>query len=1247
VQTGPNDKPIVKKAKHKKGSLAGLSGSASAKAGVRGSDVPRVGKSEVKDTKSAADLNRAQPTVRRELKRIRAGQSKAERQAAAINRASRGKTLTVKTNGGGIKDAAAKVIHTVYPQGHKGGGKAQGSAVAAVPMVSTGGPARRARNIGFAIADDTLHGRADTIKNTVKSVPQIAAGTVGAVGSIANDTLHGRATTLKALPGAAAKDYERRYGASNKSQIRQIQREGIASDISDAAAVVGGTGAAVGRGLSKVADAGVLGKAAEKVATEPRPKLRVTSGEGGAKAQPKSGNLFVAAGQHARDKARGRKLAKQIERHNATGTPIKGIVPEGPGEVVRRSRRRQQFDQRKGVADRVSRGYIKLKNEQDREVRSGIEAERAKLRKATPKAHRQTAADVEQLALEGHINFDDAARTRALLQARRAQIIKHRGTGPGARKVPLLRKATNDDLARVDRVLSAIDTHPDQVLSPALREFHAKQVERHHRLRAEDQIIDTTTADVRRYMPLARTIGEAEPFQAKLARIEEKHANGDFGQGAAATTKANDLVDRARHQFVARMKAKAIEHGVAEPVYVLHRPRPTAGFGDYAAGGSHAVAGPKKTSYKLFDTGTQDVTPAAYTQGVAKTIKRNVNWNTVSDVLERNAASWSRGASGGGRKIEALRKEIDARGLDERDWAVVDLGVYRKRLESATEGRGDDLVHSGEAGVHDALTKATYDLKGAESEFARTNRRFVVVPRAVANELRDMAKPAGTIRRGLQKAQGLQSRVLLNYNPTFVPVQVVANTPLALFAMRGNVKDLVAAQRWYKRLDPGSRDSLNEFLGLSAAQSANMSPRMGAASPDNRLVRGYQALADSDRAQAAKHSRWNPLNINPLLDDKQNAFFRKAVFYNEAKRQAARNMSKSARAIELEAKPLMDILKMPAGEEKIRLLRQAEPQFERIAEHTDEWLGNYLRYTARERQYLKTALLFYGFLRWSTKFTFYTLPVKHPLATVLLAKLGQLQNEEVIDLLSMQAVKESDGQVSKQDAENELRGGGFSDAFGRVYITSGGKLKSIDLARVNPFTSAITDAMSGGFRALPGLLSPALQASFDLAYGRSAFQDRPLVLDGSPVQHAKDITAGGAARYLLRTEARTAAPVRIADNVLNPGAQSDDSLPVLGDRPRVYKTDKGKANAATRLAQKGPAGQRLANELIPLRSKPDNTPTGIAIAAETKKPKSKTSSAAGAGISKAELDSLVREAQQTGPEISKAELDQLLREQGR
>jgi hypothetical protein len=443
----------------------------------------------------------------------------------------------------------------------------------------------------------------------------------------------------------------------------------------------------------------------------------------------------------------------------------------------------------------------------------------------------------------------------------------------------------------------------------------------------------------------------------------------------------------------------------------------------------------------------------------------------------------------------------------------------------------------------------------------------------------------------------------LNLNPTFVPVQAVSNTPLAVFAMKGHVERLITGQLWYRKLDPDSREVVDEYLGVSAGHAANETPRYGAAA-DNGLVRFYRALADSDRAQKLKGSRLNFMQWNPRMDDAQNSFFRRAVFYDEARRQARSNMEKNMRSVIGDAKPLIEILAMAPGPKKMEALRAAEPQIERVALHVDDFLGNYLRYTARERQYLKTSLLFYGFLRWSVKFTFYTLPVKHPVATALLTKLGELHNEEVIDLLSLQAVNESGGKIKRGDAEAVLRAGGFTNAFGRIWLTHDGELSSIDLGRVNPFLGPITEFFNHPLKQLPGMLSPVLQSIADLSYGKSSFLGRTLNVKGKVTKAGTnpDIGPGEAVRYVTRNVGNSIFPVRFADNIINPGQQGDDSLPILGDRPILPTSPGQAAKAKTQLEAKGSKGERAKQMLLPLVvPKPDTTSRSVASRASAEK----------------------------------------------
>jgi hypothetical protein len=132
------------------------------------------------------------------------------------------------------------------------------------------------------------------------------------------------------------KDYAERYGplvrGDYKGFEKGIEARGSATpellDITGAAAVGGAT---AGRALGGLARAGKLGSKAEKVATAPRPVLRVTGGV--TKEQDVSKNLFRAAGQRVEDARRTRAHDRYAKKATEKGMGVEGLVPN-EGEVV-------------------------------------------------------------------------------------------------------------------------------------------------------------------------------------------------------------------------------------------------------------------------------------------------------------------------------------------------------------------------------------------------------------------------------------------------------------------------------------------------------------------------------------------------------------------------------------------------------------------------------------------------------------------------------------------------------------------------------------------------------------------------------------------------------------------------------------------------------------------------------------------------------------------------------------------------
>jgi hypothetical protein len=758
-----------------------------------------------------------------------------------------------------------------------------------------------------ATGEDVAAGRFPrTISATARSLPAVAKG---AVASSVDLALHPSPGKVRDLATAPLKDLGERAEEARKNPKRyrrRKQEEGAVPELADASIVLPAVSRGVGMGITNATRAiAKPDSRAYRAVSEPRPALRRTAG-GPAERQDLSPNAFKIAAQRAVDRSRKRKVVKRKEQaQRDERRPFRGLEP-GEGEVVKKSVRAQHRDQRIAVSSDAARGFTRLRKRQATEVSGGIQRDRKEARKKLKRPERQAFDDMETLALQGLVKYGDADGTRELLEGYRARVVESRKAN---KKLPAIKRSA-DELDRIDRVLDHLEDGPGARVLPVLAEYHGKQVERHNRLREQDDTIDELTTEVRRWQPVARVLGESDTLDTQITRIEKKLNDGDFGKGEAAKERAAALVDTARRQFVARMRKRAEDEGLPEPVYVLHRPRRTAGFADYTPGGTRTIAGPGRTEYRLFDEGRADTSPAAYEQGIARSIKRSVNWNTVNDILERNAPAWGRG-----KPIEALRQQIDARDLDPREWVVVDMGLFRRKRNEAgdEERRGDELEAAGDTAIHDAVGNATHTLDAAEASFRGTGQRFVLVNKAVADELREMTKPSGVPGRTVSKVQGLTSRAILQTSPMYLPINVGSNVLLATGGTAGRIVTLPGV-RAYRKLDDETKAWVDELLGAAPATDMMRGTRYGAAL-DTRIVGAYHSFVDKDIVQTARTGRFNPLTWNRRGDEVQNSFFRREAFVTLAKSRNGKALGEVTNELIEDAKRLLRLIHVQVGNE--------------------------------------------------------------------------------------------------------------------------------------------------------------------------------------------------------------------------------------------------------------------------------------------------------------------------------------------
>lgn len=983
-------------------------------------------------------------------------------------------------------------------------------------------------NPGLQIAKtpiQVVRATAEDPKGVVEGTAKSLKDTVVSLPSVAVSTVKDPEGTLKEL----GEDYKRRYGplleGDTKKFRERLKEEGVLSEVADITSVASAGGQVAG--------------AARRLARKPRPRPKLRTTGGAAKEQAVSRNAIVEVMQRGEDTARRRVQNRRAKKAVKRETPVDALVSTAirrEGEVapirLRRARRKQQ----RAVARGKGRNLQAMKVEQATEVHRGSAREVARLSRK------------ERLGLKYAVQLGvrDAKTARPVLK-KRLEAIKAARAESG-KKVPRVLRATNDEV----RAIEAILREPDKVFTPRLAQVADAQKERSGRLSVSDPTLAPEQTLMRRYAPVAEQLGikrtEGEPVR----------------------------------EFVTRVREKAKAEGLATPGYFPSQKRPTARYADYAVGGVRAATGDKAYTGALFRTGREDITPQPMLDAQARNIKRKHNWKHVQDTANEHAFQWGRNKS-----LAELRDELDSRGVDPSSVGFWNPGKFqdqrtlREQLDADNPELGLTDNALGEepsvAGLDRAVDDAT--LTG-EDAMALVDSRggekgWSIIPKGVYDEIHADTRPSGAFGRSLDVAKGKQSRILLGAgNVPWLQFQVASNALLTGLAKTGPV-DFVKAQVWWKKLDPELKNSVQPWVGIGPFQGDIQQTKLGAAA-NNRFVNGYRAFKQTPMARRA--GKLNPLDALFRVDNAQNNMFRRSVLYSQAKRDAYRRMGQNVGRTMEAQKRLTGLFTLGPRKQIDEILRNKN-LIEKHAQYVNEWLGDYATYTARERRWLARNVMFYGFLRFSLNFAFYTMPRKHPIMSSLFTNLGQIQAEEVRTLLG---------------------GDELPFSFGKLYFTEDGKLEEVNLGRMNPATNTLTEALAPGEnettfipRRLLNMLPPAFSAALDLAYGKSAFSGKDLKVKGENRYDAAfredPLALEEMGRIAAARGLKLFYPYRLAEDLTFDGEPMGDDALLWDPRPTQYKkggeTDRSIRRGVRQTEARGDS-QRLVEELVPLIPRP-------------------------------------------------------------
>lgn len=1064
------------------------------------------------------------------------------------------------------------------------------------------------------------------LKKTAEDVPEVLAGLPGAVVKTATDP--------KGAVKEMGEDISRRYGPLLKGKTKQyrerIKKEGALPEVLEAAAVGAPQSRILAAGAKKT-------KRGRRFMTGPRPKLRTTGGRAKPQELPR-GAVGVAA-KRALDVARRQKTRRRVKRaEKAEGRAGALERSVGPGEVLPL---RQKAVQRKAVARRKGRGVRALKMEQAREVR-GARRNIAKLSRAERRAFKYAM----QLGLPA-----DPKKAVAMLRRRREQIIEARRVE--GKDVPKVLRRTNDELAVIDWLIKNADEAFTQRLATVVKEERSRGL----RIGREDPGLTAKQRVLRRYGPLAEALGierrggelvslaaeglaaterataknlrgaeqklaiakreevriegrakaqatEAGRAKRRGVKFEKRRTDLTQAQGerlikaqadrmaAAAEVRAlrrkADESARARKQgeirapiesdvqFIKRAQAEAKKAGLERPAYVPSVKRLGLRYSDFALGGTKAIAKDKQYTGALFRTGREDVRPDAYLGGLAKNIKRKHNWNTVAQNFEAHTFDWGRN-----KTIGQLLDELDRRGIDPGTVAFWNAGRYRRtrgeheRADLPEEAFGEEPAAFGldKAVDEAAVTGADIAVKGAE--FRKTTG-WSVIPAEVYREIHAETRPSGVGGRSWDVVMGKQSRLLLGTSPPWLAFQTASNAFLSFLGGTGPI-DAIKAQVWWRKLSENERAAVLPVIGVGPHVFDVAQTKLGA-SVNHQLVNSYRAFKASPIG--TKAGKLNPLDAMFRADNFQNNFFRKSMLYSQAKREAYTRMGKNVSMAQKFQDRTVGLFTLGPKEQIRRVLKDRD-SLEKHAEHISNFLGDYVAYTTRERRILKRSVMFYGFLRHSTRFAFYTMPAKHPIVTAMLADLSRLQVDEIKELLG---------------------GDELPYAFGKIYFTKDGQLREVGLARMNPATNAIIEAVGNPdpLRRLIGLLPPVIQAGLDLAYQRGAFTGKTLKVGGETgyaaterAESGEGISLEDRARFALGRALKLILPYRAWEKAAYKGEGQSDTALAWSPKPTRYKSpeyQRLQEKNRRRFEKEGGALNAILDQMFPFLPKESRDP---------------------------------------------------------
>jgi hypothetical protein len=676
-------------------------------------------------------------------------------------------------------------------------------------------------------------------------------------------------------------------------------------------------------------------------------------------------------------------------------------------------------------------------------------------------------------------------------------------------------------------------------------------------------------------------------FEKALRKVHKKATSQARKQDNPSTFDPRLLEGAA--EFAERVRKAADDAGLAEPMYwramfdediEIGAPRLKA------IGGTRATEMPKRSRGVLAAEGRGSRDSEVIRRGIQTNLKRRYQYELVIQNIRLHAAPWSRGDGDTGLKVDQIKKQIADRRLDPDTLELMDTRIIDRRRDPEQEldsdpalDPADEFLATFDGARHPAppLTSRDWD--------KLAQHRYLVYPREVGEAVGNAAaKLDGKALRRFEIAfMRLPARLMLGLSPPWLMFQFASNASLAgLVGRTLNPFDFVEGVRWSRKFraeDPEGHAVWEAENGITHNHHAiTEQPNLGRLTDEQWIAAWWRGFKRTHFMRVAH--RMNPLNAMFRMDEElNNNFFRTALFYSKARKAAYRRMGRNIQGSSRNIDNLINRVLAKPPDRRPQAIATHGRQFEETAQQVRDILGDYMTYTPAERQTLGRFVMFYGYLRFSLKFVFHTMPVGHPIMTNILAQMGEMGSDEIKKLL---------GVPEDYDLPASM--------LAQVYLEGDdGSLRSINYGRMNPFINAVTQ-MERPTQAF-GLVSPMYQSLADQAFNESAFTGRDFQIEGrikkAPPEgyygSYKSLLRPGSPRNRIfaRQQLKMLFPYRLWEEAALEPSQTDDAL-AWSPRPLKIKEEEARRgiNRDRRKWREKSTSEKLAPDVFPFLSKP-------------------------------------------------------------